>query len=62
MIINMTWKAAGGFPTIFDKEYEVDGENPYKPTARIVYDWIYSFLLIVVFVEIISGLIIDTFG
>lgn len=58
MMFDLTFKADGGFVGTFSNDYSQEwGFN-----AKVIYDFAYIFLVIVLIGELLAGTIIDQFG
>jgi len=59
MVVDMTMKFQGGVGSYMDS---FDERAFLIDHSRTVYDWSFNFILIVVAMNIVSGIIVDTFG
>lgn len=60
MIVDTTFKSDSGFVGILNRD-----ENAYKGWGidfRAIYDFFYAFFICLLMIEILSGIIIDTFA
>lgn len=60
MIVDMTFKNDGGFVGILNRD-----NSQYKGWGidfRAIYDFVYAFFVCLLMIEILSGIIIDTFA
>jgi hypothetical protein len=58
IMFDLTFKGNGGFLGFFTSNYK----DEWKFNSRVIFDFIYIFLIIILISQIISGIIIDNFA
>lgn len=61
-MFDSTFKFDGGFTGLFAKTDSEYIESDFKVNAKAIYDFLYNFIILVLIIEILAGIIIDTFG
>lgn len=62
IMFDSTFKFDGGFTGLFSQDAIDYIDEDFKIDSKAIYDFLYNFIILVLILQILSGIIIDTFG
>lgn len=62
VVFDSTFKNDGGFSGLFGYNPNLYVENDFIINVQAIFEFLYNFLVLILIIEILSGIIIDTFA